>query len=146
MLSKSCMYGIQASVFLAGKRRGEFITIREISDELDISFYFLTKILQHLTNAEIMESYKGPKGGVRLNKNPGEITFMDIVSVIDGPFNPDECVLNTAGCGNLKPCEIQIQWDNLRKEIRRLLVQTTLAEAAGLSREIPDTQTVQDLI
>lgn len=146
MLSKSCMYGIQASVFLAGKKVDDYITIREISEELEIPFYFLTKILQHLTHAEILDSYKGPKGGVRLNKKPELISFMDIVSVIDGPFSPDECVLNTAGCGNLKPCGVQEKWDNLKNEIRRLLVQTTLAEAAGSGREIPDRQTVKDLM
>lgn len=146
MLSKSSIYGIQASVFLAGKKSGEYVTIREISDELEVSFYFLTKILQHLTHAEILDSCKGPKGGVRLNKKPEKITFIDIVSAIDGPFNPDEYVLNILRCDNLNRGGVQDQWEKMKNEIIRVLTKTTLFDAAEMSRGIPDTQTVDDLI
>ncbi|MFU8811484.1 MAG: RrF2 family transcriptional regulator, partial [Balneolaceae bacterium] len=64
MLSKSCTYGLRAAVLLATKEKEVYVTIKELSDELDISFFFLTKVLQQLTKAELLESYKGPNGGV----------------------------------------------------------------------------------
>ena len=43
-----------------------FVSIRRMADELDISFHFLTKILQSLTSEGLLISHRGPKGGVRL--------------------------------------------------------------------------------
>ncbi|HCT51303.1 MAG TPA: transcriptional regulator, partial [Balneola sp.] len=65
LLSKSCVYGLRASIYLASKSDEEFNSIKEMSDKLEISFHFLTKILQQLTAESLMVSYKGPKGGIR---------------------------------------------------------------------------------
>ncbi|CAN0202088.1 unnamed protein product, partial [Chrysoparadoxa australica] len=48
LLSKSCVYGLRASIYLASKSDEEFNSIKEMSDKLEISFHFLTKILQQL--------------------------------------------------------------------------------------------------
>ena len=66
IFSKSCVYGLRAMIYLASIPREGYVSIKSLSDKLDISFHFLTKILQELTAAELMESMKGPKGGVRL--------------------------------------------------------------------------------
>ena len=71
LLSKSCVYGLRATLYLATKDRNEFTPIKRLSDKLEISFHFLTKILQQLTADGMLESFKGPNGGVRLTK-PGD--------------------------------------------------------------------------
>lgn len=129
-LSKSCIYGLRASVQLAGRNGNEFVTIKELSDDLDISFFFLTKVLQQLTKAEILESYKGPKGGVRLLKSPGEITFMDVVIAIDGSCSLDNCVLGLPECGVMKPCPLHDQWSVLKSSVMELMHNSTLTELA----------------
>ena len=63
LLTKSCVYGLRATLYVAsfcGERH--FVPIREISEKLGLSFHFLTKILQKLTEAGLMESYRGPSG------------------------------------------------------------------------------------
>lgn len=64
---------------LASNQNGEFVSIKELSEKLDISFHFLTKILQQLTAVDLLESHKGPKGGVRLSKPGNKISLLDIV-------------------------------------------------------------------
>lgn len=49
LLSKSCIYGLRATLFLSAREQDGFIPIREMSEKLEISFHFLTKILQQLT-------------------------------------------------------------------------------------------------
>jgi len=130
LLSKSCMYGLQASVQLAGKKSNTYVTIRELSDDLDISFFFLTKVLQRLTEAEILESYKGPNGGVRLLKRPGEVTFLDVVIAIDGACTLNECALGLPGCGVMKPCPLHDKWSVLKENIINMMQNVTIAELA----------------
>lgn len=134
LLSKTCIYGLRASVLLASKKQGDFVTIRELSDELEISFHFLTKVLQRLTKSELLESYKGPNGGVKLARPASKITFMDVVLSIDGNAIIHECALGLPGCGVLKPCPLHDQWSVLKKNLLELMSNINLAELAAGKR------------
>ena len=124
------MYGLRASVQLAEKSGNVYITIRELSEKLDISFFFLTKVLQRLTEAEILESYRGPNGGVRLLRPADEITFLDVVIAIDGSCSFNQCVLGLPGCGVMKPCPLHDQWSTLKENIMNMMQNVTIAELA----------------
>lgn len=128
LLSKSCVYGLRASLYLASRKDGEYVPIRKMSDKLEISFHFLTKILQQLTAEGIMESFKGPNGGVRLNRKGTTIPLMDIVLAIDGPQLLTECALGLPGCGTKNPCPLHDKWAETRDAIREMLEKTTLTE------------------
>jgi len=99
-----------------------------VSEKLDISFHFLTKILQQLTAAGLMESLKGPNGGVRLTKPGEEIALADIVIAIDGIELFTECALGLPGCGVEKPCPLHEKWADTRDAIREMLESTDLVE------------------
>lgn len=130
LLSKSCVYGLRASIYLASKKDGSFISIKEMSGNLDISFHFLTKILQQLTSATLMESYKGPKGGIKLTKKGRESTLLDMVIAIDGPELFTQCALGLPGCGSDAPCPLHESWIDTRASIQGMLERTTLNEIA----------------
>jgi len=136
LLSKTCMYGLRASVLLASKSQDEYTTIRELSEELDMSFHFLTKVLQKLTKSELLESYKGPNGGVKLARNAAAITFMDIVISIDGNSIVHECALGLPGCGVLTPCPLHSQWAGMKENILNMMNTISLAELAGNHKDI----------
>lgn len=115
---------------MASLKNGDYIPIRVMSEKLDISFHFLTKILQQLTGAGLMESFKGPNGGIRLSKAGDEITLMEVVEAIDGRDLLTECALGLPGCGVEKPCPLHEKWADTRDNIRHMLENTTLIELA----------------
>ncbi|MCW9707320.1 RrF2 family transcriptional regulator [Fodinibius salsisoli] len=135
LFSKSCIYGLRASLYLASNQNGEYISIGKLSDKLDISFHFLTKILQQLTANDLLESLKGPNGGVRLSKPGKQITLLDIVLAIDGDELFQECVLGLPGCGMEKPCPFHEIWLHKRDDIKRMLETRSLAEMAKEGKE-----------
>lgn len=128
LLSKSCVYGLRAALYLANQEKGEFVPIRQMSDKLEISFHFLTKILQQLTAEGLLESFKGPNGGVRLLRTGNKVHLMDIVVAIDGPQLFTECALGLPGCGVKAPCPIHDKWAETRDAIRMMLEESTLTE------------------
>jgi Rrf2 family protein len=130
LLSKSCVYGLRAALYLASGNNGEYVSIGNMSERLDISFHFLTKILQQLTAADLMESHKGPNGGVKLAKPGSEISLIDVVIAIDGAELFTECVLGLPGCGVEKPCPLHDTWAETRDSIREMLENTTLTHLA----------------
>ncbi|MDZ7773769.1 MAG: Rrf2 family transcriptional regulator [Balneolaceae bacterium] len=130
LLSKSCVYGLRAGLYLASHSNGPYTSIREMSGRLDISFHFLTKILQQLNAAGLVESHKGPNGGVRLTRPGGEVNLFDIVVAIDGRELFTECALGLPGCGSGKPCPLHDKWAGTRDGIRTMLETTNLVELA----------------
>lgn len=130
LLSKTCTYGLRAALHLAMLREAGYVSIRTISEELGISFPFLTKIFQQLNQAGLLESLRGPKGGVALTRPSDQITLLDLVIAIDGPALFTECVLGLPGCGEQKPCPLHNAWAEERERLRGVFAQATLADLA----------------
>lgn len=133
LLSKSCYYGIRAAIYVASiekEEKEDYVSILKISNSLNLSFHFLTKILQTLTENGIMVSYRGPKGGVALAKPSQDIRLIDIVTAIDGPYIFQECILGLPGCGESVPCPMHSEWAEARERIRLLFDKTTLFDLA----------------
>ena len=130
LLSKTCDYAIRAALYIAVNEDRQFVPIREISEQLNISFHFLTKILQILTQKDIMASFKGPKGGIALARPAGKISVKEIVLAVDGPQIFENCLLGLEKCGEENPCPLHEQWAAIRSQLNQLFEHTTLAEMA----------------
>ncbi|RMH66055.1 MAG: Rrf2 family transcriptional regulator [Calditrichaeota bacterium] len=130
LLSKSCVYGIRALLYLSVNRDREYVPISEISELLGISFHFLTKILQELTAVGIVKSRKGIKGGVALAQPADKITLYNIIMHLDGEALFNECVLGLPGCADDNPCSMHKIWSSVKKELQGNLQTETLAHLA----------------
>jgi Rrf2 family protein len=135
ILSNTCNYAIRAVSYVASDRSRQFVPIREISENLDISFHFLTKILQTLTQHQILISFRGPRGGVALARSPETIMLMEIVLAIEKPDIFEKCILGLDNCGDNQPCPLHNHWINIRNHIRDLFNRTSLKDIADSVRE-----------
>lgn len=113
----------------------KYVPIAQISKELGISFHFLTKILQMLTEHKITVSHRGPSGGVSLARPASEITLMDMVKAIEPDHSLDECFLGLPGCGEAAPCPLHSYWGEVRDRILSKLENTDLE---SLGRQVRD--------
>lgn len=152
LLSKACIYGIRASLYIAAVRHDErkFVPIHIISDRLELSFHFLTKILQQLTTAGLLESYKGPNGGVTFSRDAKEIKIIEIIKAIDGDKLFTECILGLPGCGHNRPCPIHEKWGQTREGLKILFENTSLHEiadkAARENLRLSDTLSMEEIL
>jgi len=128
MLSSSCEYGLRAMLYLASLDEEGYVPISTISEELDISSPFLTKIFQQLNETGLLTSHRGSKGGVALTKSPEAITIYDIVVAIDGRDLFDECVLGLPGCGEAEPCPLHEQWSDVKERVEQIFRNSILAD------------------
>ena len=126
VLSKSSTYGVRAALYLVAHGGSGYVSIGQISSDLDISFHFLTKIMQKCTQAGLVASYRGPSGGLVLAKPAKEITVLDIALAVEGEGFLKECVLGLDGCGDKRPCPLHKEWAKERKRIRHLFANTTV--------------------
>lgn len=131
LLSQRCEYALRTALYLAAAEPGAYVAVREISDALGIPYHFLAKIVQTLTGAGLLQSMRGPTGGVALARPATRITLKEIVLAIDGPAVFRECVLGLPGCGDRKPCPLHDQWAPARAQVERMFSGATLADTAA---------------
>ncbi|MCV9389067.1 RrF2 family transcriptional regulator [Reichenbachiella ulvae] len=73
-------------IFISDKiRQGqyEFLSTKSLSEILHIPKPTLVKILQNLSIAGIIETKEGKQGGIRLLKQPSQITILDILNAME---------------------------------------------------------------
>lgn len=129
VLSKSCVYGLRALLYIVSEKpRGAFVNIGEISEQLNISFHFLTKTFQVLTQAGILQSYRGPNGGVALARPAEEVFLIDIIHLLEGPGFFDNCLLGLAGCGEAAPCPVHDFWISHKAALKEEFRTASLAQ------------------
>lgn len=132
ILSKTCDYGLRAVLYVATRLDREYISIGEISEKLNISFHFLTKILQKLTDKNLLISFRGPKGGVKLTRPAGTITLLEIIQAIEGPDFFEKCLLGLEKCKDDNQCPLHQHWSPLRLQLKNLFQQNTLETMAEM--------------
>jgi len=139
LLSKSCENATRAAVLLArksGDSDRKYVPVQELAAELDLSFHFLAKILLRLTEAGILESFRGPRGGVALARSAEKINLADVVAAIDGDRLFEGCVLGLPDCNDRTPCPMHRQWKGQRDALREMFEHSTLADLAKDTRQI----------
>lgn len=105
-----------------------YVSIQDVSDNLNIGFSFLTKVFQQLNTAGLLTSKRGPGGGIALTRSPNAISLYEIVVAIDGDDLFEECVLGLPGCGEAEPCPLHQHWTTERGRMKTTFQNTTLAD------------------
>jgi len=71
---------------MASQKSDKPVASHNIAQARNIPERFLLKVLKPLVSARVLLSIKGPNGGYRLAKSPGDISMADIVEAVDGPI------------------------------------------------------------
>lgn len=132
MLTKKSKYALKALLYLA--KTDELVQIAELSEKENIPQKFLENILLELRKHGLLYSKRGKEGGYKLGKDPAEITFGQIIRILDGPLAPIACVSQIAyrrcdECEDEKTCSIRKIMKMVRDETANILDGTTLKDA-----------------
>jgi Rrf2 family protein len=133
VLSRRSKYGLKALLALAQRRDRAPVLIAELSDNDAIPRKFLEAILLELKRHGLVQSKKGKGGGYFLGRRPADITFGEVIRVLDGPLAAVPCVsqmayMKCADCVDEATCGIRFAMKEVRDATARILDNTTLAD------------------
>ncbi len=139
MISQKAKYALQALLALADAPDGEQLVISEIAERHNIPKKFLEQILLDLKHRAIVVSRRGKAGGYALLKSPDEITFGEVLRIIDGPMAPLPCLSRMAyrrcaGCEDETTCRIKRVFAEAYDATAAVLDGRTLADAMREAR------------
>ncbi|MEA4823745.1 MAG: Rrf2 family transcriptional regulator [Clostridiaceae bacterium] len=95
---------------------------KTISDETGVTLRFALKILRKLALAELMGSQQGATGGYFLKRAASEISVGEVIEIIDGPFQINNCMDNVYICSRMgkdtENCKFHQFFCELNEQIR----------------------------
>jgi Rrf2 family protein len=136
MLSQKARYGLRALVALA-RAEGVQLSAGELALRAGAPRKFLEAILLELARNQVVVSRRGKFGGYVLARRPGEISFAEIIRIVDGPLALAPCVSPRLGfrkcadCPDLATCTLREALLRARDATADVLETYTLAQAAA---------------
>ncbi|WP_068618199.1 RrF2 family transcriptional regulator [Paenibacillus tuaregi] len=147
--SKSTDYALHALIHLGLSESRNNVGIKELAGTLGVSESYLSKIMSKLRQDGIVRAVPGVNGGYELARPAEQITFLDVIQVIEGRQQLFECsnlgskqhqLLAEEGAlqpGQDRPSECLVERvmlgaeQHLHQYLREHTIQTVLNEAAN---------------
>ena len=134
-VSEAASLALHTMMILASHRRNTALTTRRIAARIGASQAHLAKVLQRLVRAGFVRSVRGPRGGFRLGKSPGEVSLLEIYELIEGPLSTATCYFGKPICGK-KTCIFGGLLESIGVQLREHLANTKLSDLVeGESRQ-----------
>lgn len=131
-ISDATALALHSMVHLAIEPDGQSTAAR-IADLFMVSRHHLAKVHQRLARAGLIESQRGPAGGVSLARPPEKITLLDIYEAMQGPMRGKPCLLGKEKCPRAN-CVLAGLLPGLARQVRDYFRATTLAMLAQESK------------
>lgn len=118
-LSTKGQYGLKAMISLGVHAKDDYITLKEIATDVDVSDNYLEQLIALLRKAGYVKSRRGAQGGYKLAVEPADISVGQILRALEGSLAPTSCSCeeNTAQCTNHDRCITQEVWIKIRDGI-----------------------------
>lgn len=126
MISQTSEYALRAVLYLA-MNPGRAFTTYEISRATMVPSPYLSKVLQLLARAGLVQSQRGIGGGFLLTRGADSITILDVVNCVDPILRIRTCPLGIEDHGaNL--CALHRRIDDATAMIEKAFSDTTIGE------------------
>ena len=125
-LSTKGRYAVTAMLDLAIHHEDGAVTLADISSAQGISLSYLEQLFARLRKHGLVEGIRGPGGGYRLSRAPGDISVADIIDAIGEGIDVTLCSGNE-DCQEGERCLTHELWQQLGHKIYEFLNSVTLA-------------------
>ncbi len=123
-ISQSAEYALRAVVWLAANPGGPQST-RQIARGTRVPAGYLSKVLQGLARAGLVESSPGRTGGFVLTREPAETSVLEVVNAVEPVRRIRECPLGLEAHGQ-RLCPLHARLDQVAEWTERTFAQTTI--------------------
>ena len=125
--SEAFAIGVHAMLDLA--THPDRLTVRRVlADKYHVSPHHLAKVMHRLAQAGLVTSERGPGGGYRLARPPGDVSLLEVFEAVEGPISVAGCLFAHPICGG-ECCLFGNLLADAAARIRDYMAGTSLADA-----------------
>ena len=135
-LKNQVEWALHCCAILAGLGPDRHLPTRDLAELHGVPKEYLSKALQALSQAGIVDGTLGPSGGYRLARGSAETRVSEIILAVDEPIKATRCTeMGATGClADRSKCLTHDLWEELGNQIHMFLASVTLADV--LERKI----------
>lgn len=128
-VGKLADYAVVILHFL-GKRPEEQFTMDTIAKHTLLPRATVRKLLRTLTQAALVVSRRGARGGYQIARSPREISVGDAIAAVEGPLTLTECCASPCDCGIAPGCDLNGSWLSVNHIVIEVLNKVSVADLA----------------
>ncbi len=123
-------YGVRALIDLTQNAGQGPVQTSDIASRQGVPEPYLDQVLATLRKVGFVKSRRGPNGGYVLAVEPRELSLDRIMTALEGPIMPIDCLDGSLECSQSGHCAQQDVWRNLDALNHALLSSTSVADLA----------------
>lgn len=113
------------------------VRVKDIAARQNISVKYMEQIITILSRAGFVKSIRGPQGGYRLSRSPGEYTAGMILRLTEGSLAPVSCLDDEINqCPRQDTCVTLRLWKELDAAISSVVDKYTLEDLVEWQKEM----------
>ena len=127
-LNITSQYAIRVLTYMVQNHSEKLFIAKDISNNLNIPYKYLTSVMTQLVNAKIILSIRGREGGYTLAKEACDIKLVEILEAVKECINADNCVLGIGTCNENNKCALHNEWKEPKGHVINMFTNTTLED------------------
>jgi Rrf2 family protein len=129
-LTRAADYAVRVMIHLASQPEGAVVSRSLLATAAEAPDSFLSKILQSLARAGLIQARRGVVGGFSLLSRGAEASLLDVVEAIDGPIALNVC-LTGVSCHRRPECAAHKVWVRAQSAMLTVLGEAKIKEMAS---------------
>ena len=130
-LTRAADYGVRVMVHLASRPAKGRLSLATLAEAADAPLSFLSKVLQALARAGLIDSRRGQSGGFQISPRGRKASMRQVVEAVDGPIRLNVCLAEDGSCHRKSWCPAHPVWQRAQKAMLEVLSAATIADLAA---------------
>ena len=144
-ISRKADFALRVVGYLATLKENRLAPLTEIAERERVPGAFLETLLRPLVHHGYVRVEYGETDGYRIARDPGKITFKEIIDIVDGPVVVHECIPFEGACGRADCCYQIPIWREIQDAIDLALSNRTIEELATLVERSEQESLLEEL-
>ena len=130
VINRKTDYATRILLHLAMLPPGSWTTAQEVARRRLIPGRLIRHVISQLVREGLLVTKRGKGGGMRLARPASEISLLDVLEAMQGPFSLNVCIEDPEGCQLMPECPMHEAWVRAQAVLARQLRQETLDKLA----------------
>jgi len=129
-LTRAADYGVRVMVHLFSQPAHTRASRAELAEAAECPEQFLSKVLQSLTRAGLIQSHRGNTGGFELPSARQDVSLLEVVEAVEGPVRLNLCLSGEDICVRQGWCPAHPIWAEAQSAMLNILRKATVRDLA----------------
>lgn len=129
-LTRAADYGVRVMIHLAASPGDERVLLPALAAATETPESFLSKVLQALSRAGLIDSRRGQSGGFQISERGRDASMLDVIEAIEGPIHLNVCLVSGKSCHRKATCSAHPVWAQAQAAMLAVLAKSKIAEMA----------------